>query len=179
MSPIVLQNVTVAYDLVRARRRLNALWEVDLTVPEGEFLVIVGPSGCGKTTLINSVAGLVKTTGGRIDVNGRTVTGPGPDRAMELKVISAHPAWPWQQEALAMARHKSNIYIDLSGWAPKYFSPELVQYANTLIQDRVLFGTDWPTIDFDRYMEEFEQLPLKPEVRPKIMLENARKLLGL
>ena len=97
----------------------------------------------------------------------------------ELKIIGAHPSWPWQDEALAIARHKTNYYIDLSGWAPKYFPPELVHYANTLIQDRVLFGTDWPMLEVERYMQEFDQLPFKPDVRQKILLDNARQLLGI
>jgi predicted TIM-barrel fold metal-dependent hydrolase len=97
----------------------------------------------------------------------------------ELKIIGAHPAWPWQEEALAIARHKSNFYIDLSGWAPRYFPPQLVQYAGTILQDRVLFGSDWPVIDVERWLTEFEQLGIKPEVRPKIMLHNARTLFGL
>jgi predicted TIM-barrel fold metal-dependent hydrolase len=97
----------------------------------------------------------------------------------ELRIIGAHPSWPWQEEALAVCRHKSNYYIDLSGWAPKYFPPELVHYANSIIQDRVLFGTDWPVIDINRYWTEFEQLPFKPEVRQKIMIDNAKKLLNL
>lgn len=97
----------------------------------------------------------------------------------ELQIIGAHPSWPWQEESLAIARHKGNFYIDLSGWAPKYFPPSLVQYANTVIQDKVLFGSDWPLITVERWLEEFEQLPLKPEVRQKIMLDNARRLLKL
>src|SRR6266498_257976 len=97
----------------------------------------------------------------------------------ELKVIGAHPSWPWQEESLAIARHKSNFYIDLSGWAPKYFSPSLVQYANTIIQDKCLFGSDWPAIKVERWLDEFAQLPIKPEVRQKIMLDNAKKLLGI
>ena len=97
----------------------------------------------------------------------------------DLRIIAAHPAWPWQDEALAMARHESNVYLDLSGWAPKYFPEQLVQYANSILQDRVLFGSDWPAIKVERWLEEFAALPLKPEVRPKIMLENAKKLFGL
>jgi len=97
----------------------------------------------------------------------------------ELRIIGAHPSWPWQEESLAIARHKSNFYIDLSGWAPKYFSPSLVQYANTILQDKVLFGSDWPAIKVERWLEEFAELPIKPEVRRKIMLDNARALLGL
>ncbi|MQA87647.1 MAG: amidohydrolase family protein [Streptosporangiales bacterium] len=97
----------------------------------------------------------------------------------ELKIIGAHPSWPWQEESLAIARHKSNFYIDLSGWAPKYWPQSLVHYANTIIQDKVLFGSDWPALGVERWLEEFEQLPFKPEVRQKIMLDNATKLWGL
>lgn len=97
----------------------------------------------------------------------------------ELKIIGAHPSWPWQEESLAIARHKSNFYIDMSGWAPKYFSPSLVQYAGTILQDKMLFGSDWPAIKVERWMEEFEELPFKPEVRQKILLDNAKKLFGL
>ena len=97
----------------------------------------------------------------------------------ELQIISAHPSWPWQAESLAVARHKANVYIDLSGWAPKYFSPELVQYVNTIIQDKVMFGSDWPALSVERWMEEFNQISIKPEVRPKILLENAKKFFNL
>lgn len=96
-----------------------------------------------------------------------------------LKIIAAHPSWPWQSEMLAVARHKSNVYIDLSGWAPKYFSPELIQYVNNLIKDRTLFGSDYPLFSPERWFQEFAQLPIKDEVRPLILKENACKLLGL
>ncbi len=96
-----------------------------------------------------------------------------------LQIIGAHPSWPWQEESLAIARHKSNFWIDLSGWAPKYFPPELVRYANTIIQDKVLFGSDWPAVKPERWLEEFAALPIKDEVRPKILLANAKRLLGL
>jgi len=97
----------------------------------------------------------------------------------ELKIIGAHPSWPWQDESLAICRHKTNFYIDISGWAPKYFSPQLIQYMNSIIQDRVLFGTDWPVIEVERWMREFEEIKLKPEARQKIMVGNAKKLFGL
>jgi predicted TIM-barrel fold metal-dependent hydrolase len=80
---------------------------------------------------------------------------------------------------LAIAVHKTNVYIDLSGWSPKYFSPLLVQYAKTLLQDRVLFGTDYPFLTPEQWLVEFDKLGFKPEVRQKILLDNARRLLGL
>jgi predicted TIM-barrel fold metal-dependent hydrolase len=97
----------------------------------------------------------------------------------DLAIICAHPSWPWTAESLAIARHKPNFYIDLSGWAPKYFPDELVAQVNSMIPHKALFGSDAPSLPLDRWLAEFEQLPLKPEVRQKIMLDNARKLFAL
>ncbi|MFB9676309.1 amidohydrolase family protein [Streptosporangium vulgare] len=97
----------------------------------------------------------------------------------ELRIILAHPSFPWQDEALAVATHKPYVYIDLSGWSPKYFPPLLVRYANTLLKDKVLFGSDYPMITPDRWLADFDALDIKPEVRPKILKDNAARLLGL
>jgi predicted TIM-barrel fold metal-dependent hydrolase len=96
-----------------------------------------------------------------------------------LKIVMAHPSFPWQEEALAVATHKPTVYIDLSGWSPKYFPPILVRYANSILKDRILFGSDYPVITPDRWIADFEKLDIKPEVRPLIMKENAIRLLGL
>lgn len=97
----------------------------------------------------------------------------------DLTLISAHPGWPWQDEQLAMARHKGNVYLDLSGWAPKYFPPQLVQHVNRLLSDRVLFGSDWPVITPERWLAEFAELPLDEGVRQKVLLDNAKALFGI
>jgi predicted TIM-barrel fold metal-dependent hydrolase len=97
----------------------------------------------------------------------------------DLTIIMAHPSFPWQDEALAVASHKPGVYIDLSGWSPKYFPPQLVRYANSLLQDKVLFGSDYPLITPDRWRRDFDQLEIKPHVRPKIFKENAVRALGL
>ncbi|GAB3255130.1 amidohydrolase family protein [Arthrobacter pigmenti] len=97
----------------------------------------------------------------------------------DLPIIMAHPSVPWQDEALAVANHKANVYIDLSGWAPKYFPPALVQHANRMLQDKVLFGSDYPLITPERWLRDFENLEIKDEVRPKILKHNAVRLLGL
>jgi hypothetical protein len=96
-----------------------------------------------------------------------------------MPIILAHPSFPWQEEALSVATHKPQVYIDLSGWSPKYFPPILVQYANTLLKDKILFGSDYPVIDPERWIAEFDKLAIKPEVRPLIMKGNAARLLGL
>jgi len=97
----------------------------------------------------------------------------------DLKIILAHPSFPWQEEALAVATHKPNVYIDLSGWSPKYFPPILVQYANTVLRHKMLFGSDWPAITPDRWLADFEKIEIRDDVRPLILKQNAARLLGL
>jgi predicted TIM-barrel fold metal-dependent hydrolase len=97
----------------------------------------------------------------------------------DMSIILAHPSFPWQDEALSVATHKPQVHIDLSGWSPKYFPPQLVQYANSLLKDKVLFGSDFPVITPDRWMKDFAGLPIKDDVRPKILKENAARLFGL
>ena len=97
----------------------------------------------------------------------------------ELKIVLAHPSFPWQDEAISIALHKEQVFIDLSGWSPKYFPPQLVHYANTLLRDRVLFGSDYPLITPDRWLEDFARADFRDEVRPLILKQNAARLLGL
>jgi uncharacterized protein len=97
----------------------------------------------------------------------------------DLTIIGAHPSWPWQDEMLSICLHKANVFIDLSGWSPKYFSPSLIQYANTLLQDKVLFGSDYPALSPERWLKDFQAQSFRDDVRPKIMLENARRVLKL
>jgi predicted TIM-barrel fold metal-dependent hydrolase len=97
----------------------------------------------------------------------------------DMPIIMAHPSFPWQDEALSVCLHKPQVYIDLSGWSPKYFPPNLVQYANTLLKDKMLFGSDFPVITPDRWMKDFDTIGIKEEVRPLILRENAIRLFGL
>jgi predicted TIM-barrel fold metal-dependent hydrolase len=97
----------------------------------------------------------------------------------ELPIILAHPSFPWQDEAISVCLHKPTVYIDLSGWSPKYFSPTLIQYANTLLKEKVLFGSDYPLLTPDRWMADFEKIAIREEVRPLILRENAIRLLKL
>jgi hypothetical protein len=97
----------------------------------------------------------------------------------DMPIIMAHPSFPWQDEAISVCLHKPQVYIDLSGWSPKYFSPTLVQYANTLLKYKVLFGSDYPLIAPDRWLADFEKIAIKDEVRPLVLKENAMRLFGL
>ncbi len=97
----------------------------------------------------------------------------------DCPIIIAHPSWPWQDEALSVALHKPNVYIDLSGWSPKYFPKQLVTYANNMLKDRMLFGTDFPLLTPERWMKDFEVAGFKEEVKQGIFKENAIRMLGL
>lgn len=96
-----------------------------------------------------------------------------------LQIIAAHFAWPWHLELLAVAQHKSNVYVDLSGWAPKYIPQEVLLYCDKLIPHKFLFGSDYPMLDVDRWMAEFERLDLRDATRQRVLHDNAAELLGL
>jgi predicted TIM-barrel fold metal-dependent hydrolase len=96
-----------------------------------------------------------------------------------LKLIMAHFGWPWYEEALAIAQQKANVYIELSGWSPRYIPQVVWRYADNLIQDKVLFGSDYPMIRPARWLADFEKVELKPETREKILWANAERVLGI
>jgi predicted TIM-barrel fold metal-dependent hydrolase len=96
-----------------------------------------------------------------------------------LTIVLAHPSVPWQDAAISIATHKANVFIDLSGWSPKYFPPQLVRAANGPLKRKVLFGSDFPVITPDRWLADFAALEIKPEVRPLILKDNAARVLGL
>ena len=97
----------------------------------------------------------------------------------DLTIIMAHPAWPWTEEQIAVALHKPNVFIDLSGWSPRFIPPALIRETNTRLRDKVLFGSDYPYLPPDRWLSEFEELEIREEVRPKVLMENARRVLRL
>ena len=100
----------------------------------------------------------------------------------DMNIIIAHPSWPWQDEALSVCLHKPNVYIDLSGWSPKYFPPQLVQYANAQLKHKMLFGSDFPLIAPDRWIKDFERGGLQarsPRADPEGQRRRAARSGGL
>ena len=97
----------------------------------------------------------------------------------DMKIILAHPSWPWVDESLSMALHKENVYIDLSGWSPRYFQPQIIQYANTQLRHKMLFGSDFPLIRPDKWLDAARLAGFRDEVLPGIMKDNAARVLGL
>src|SRR5690606_16700765 len=97
----------------------------------------------------------------------------------ELQIVAAHPSWPWQDEMLAVAQHKTNVWIDLSGWSPRRWSPPLRDAVLGPLQDRARFGTDYPFITHAKWRSAFLANEPADEVVEKVMRGNAARLLGL
>lgn len=130
-----------------------------------------GHSGIG--TGMRGGGGVRLKYGNPMDIDDVAVDFP------DMPIILAHPSFPWQEEAISVCLHKPQVYIDLSGWSPKYFAPILVQYMNSLLKHKCMFGSDYPLITPDRWLADFETIKVKDEVRPLILKENAMRLFGL
>ena len=103
-------------------------------------------------------------------------------RFPDLKVVMAHFGWPWPEVAVAIALRSPNAYLDVSGWRPKYLPPAIMPYLNGILQDRFLFGTDYPMLRPKAWMDDFRENlapKLKPGVAEKLLGGNARRLLEL
>ena len=96
-----------------------------------------------------------------------------------LNVIAAHFGYPWHLELLAIALHKTNVYIDISGWAPKYIPSEVVREMKGRLQNQFLFGSDYPFIRPDRCLEELMTLEIPDAALQKVLTGNGSRLLGL
>jgi hypothetical protein len=96
-----------------------------------------------------------------------------------LTIIAAHCAWPFHNEMTAVMIHKANVYNELHGWSPKYFPAELKREINGRLQDRFMFGSDYPWFSYDRLLSDWETEGYKQEVLEKIYITNARRILGL
>lgn len=93
--------------------------------------------------------------------------------------IAAHFGFPWFQEGLALALHKSNVWIELSGWAPKYLPAEVKREIGRRLNAQTVFGSDYPFIPLDRWFSEFDELGLSEDAKRAILVGNASRLLGL
>jgi predicted TIM-barrel fold metal-dependent hydrolase len=97
----------------------------------------------------------------------------------ELKLIGSHVGIPWTDEMIAMAWKHENVYIGTDAHSPKYWPDALVKYVNSYGQDKVVFGTDFPVLQFGRTVAEIDALGLKPQVRRKFLRDNAARLYRL
>jgi predicted TIM-barrel fold metal-dependent hydrolase len=97
----------------------------------------------------------------------------------DLRILIAHPAFPWEKEQLAICQQKGNVYMDLSGWMPRYIDDQVLHYAKSLLKDKVMFGTDYPMIEPAPWLEQFDELDFPEEVQRQILWENAETFLDL
>ena len=151
-------------------RRFYPLWE---TINELQVLVMidVGTTGMG--------AGLPGGMGAII----RHAHPAAIDRLAadfpNLKIIMAHPGWPWVEETTAVALHKGNVYWEMSGWAPKYFPGNLKVDMRGRLQDKIMFGSDYPSMPYARILKEWQELGYSDAVMEKIFHANAERIVGL
>jgi len=135
------------------------------------IVVHTGQTGVG--------AGMPGGLGYRLGLSNPMLLDEVAARHRDLQIIMAHPSVPWQDEAISIATHKSNVWIDLSGWSPKYFSPNLVRATRTYLKHKMLFGSDFPALTPDRWLKDFAALELGEEVERLVLKDNAVRLLGL
>jgi uncharacterized protein len=100
-------------------------------------------------------------------------------RFPDLTILAAHPGWPWIDEMTAVALHKGNVYWEMSGWAPKYFPPQLRTDIRGRLRDKVMFGSDHPSMPYERILREWDELGYSDEVMHAVFHGNAERVLGL
>ncbi|MDR3032626.1 MAG: amidohydrolase family protein [Kitasatospora sp.] len=149
---------------------LNPLFETiaGLRVP---VMIDVGTTGMG--------AGMPGGMGARIEHARPLAVDNLAARFPSLTIIAAHPGWPWVDEMTAVALHKGNVYWELSGWAPKYFPPGLVRDVRGRLRDKVMFGSDHPSMPYERILREWDELGYSEEVMHQIFHANAERVLGI
>jgi len=151
-------------------QQLYPLWETiaALGVP---VMIDVGTTGMG--------AGMPGGLGSRIShahpmaVDNLAADFPG------LTIVAAHPGWPWVEEMTAVALHKGNVYWELSGWAPKYFPEQLRRDVRSRLRDKIMFGSDHPSLPYARILAEWSQIGYADEVLEQVFHANAERVLGL
>jgi NitT/TauT family transport system ATP-binding protein len=180
MNKLEINGLTKHYELQREKRQVLALSDVSLSVADGEFMAIVGPSGCGKTSLLNIVAGLLRYDGGTVVIDGKTVDGPGVERAVVFQQASL---LPWRTVAgnvrygMEMQRRfdrevmlsRTEHFIKLVGLDgfERHYPSELsggmqqrVNLARALAADPVVLLMDEPFAALDAQTREFMQAEL-------------------
>jgi predicted TIM-barrel fold metal-dependent hydrolase len=135
------------------------------------IMVDVGTTGMG--------AGMPGGMGAQLDHAHPMAVDRLAARFPNLTIIASHPGWPWIDEMTAVALHKGNVYWELSGWAPKYYPQGLKTDIRSRLRDKIMFGSDHPSMTYERIIAEWEALGFDEEVMNRIFHENAERVLGL
>jgi predicted TIM-barrel fold metal-dependent hydrolase len=94
----------------------------------------------------------------------------------QLQIISGRPAWPWQDEMIAVMLHKPNVWAELHGWSPKYFTEPLRRDIARRLKDRVMFGADYPLFRYERLVADWKALGYDDDTLARVFHRNAEKL---
>jgi predicted TIM-barrel fold metal-dependent hydrolase len=151
-------------------RRIYPLLEVinELNVP---VLIDVGTTGMG--------AGMPGGMGARLRHAHPSAIDELAADFPNLTIVAAHPGWPWVDEMTAVALHKGNVFWEVSGWAPKYFPLQLKTDIRGRLKDKIMFGSDYPSIPHTRLLREWSELGYSDEVMEQVFHVNAERVLGL
>jgi predicted TIM-barrel fold metal-dependent hydrolase len=151
-------------------RRLYPLFELinELRVP---VMIDVGTTGMG--------AGMLGGMGSKLRHAHPSAIDELAADFPNLTIIAAHPGWPWVDEMTAVALHKGNVFWELSGWAPKYFPGQLKVDIRGRLKDKIMFGSDYPSIPHTRLLREWNELGYADDIMERIFHGNAERVLGL
>jgi uncharacterized protein len=151
-------------------RRLYPLFEVinELQVP---VMIDVGTTGMG--------AGMPGGMGARLRHAHPSAIDELAADFPNLTVVAAHPGWPWVDEMTAVVLHKGNVFWEVSGWAPKYFPPQLKVDIRSRLKDKIIFGSDYPSIPHTRLLREWSELCYSDEIMERVFHGNAERVLAL
>jgi uncharacterized protein len=97
----------------------------------------------------------------------------------ELRIVAGHIGHPWTDEMIGVAWKHENVYIDTSAYAPRYYPSQLVHYVKTYGQDKVLFGTNFPQLSWERCVQQVQEMDLPKEIHTKFLGRNARRVFQL
>ncbi len=150
--------------------RLRPLFEVisELQVP---VMIDVGTTGMG--------AGMPGGMGGKLRHAHPSAIDELAADFPNLTIVAAHPGWPWVDERTAVALHKRKVYWELSGWAPKYFPSQLKVDIRGRLRDKIMFGSDYPSIPYERLLREWHELGYPNQIMEQVFHANAERVLGL
>lgn len=151
-------------------RRLYPLFEAinELKVP---VMIDVGTTGMG--------AGMPGGMGAKIRHAHPSAIDELAADFPNLTIIAAHPGWPWVDEMTGVALHKGNVYWELSGWAPKYFPAQLKVDIRSRLKEKIMFGSDYPSLPYERLFLEWDELGYSDDVKERVFHGNAERVLGL
>src|SRR6202166_1000839 len=149
-------------------QRLYGLFEVinELRVP---VMIDVGTTGMG--------AGMPGGMGSRLRHAHPSAIDELAADFPSLTIIAAHPGWPWVDEMTAVALHKGNVFWELSGWAPKHFPAQLKVDIRGRLRDKIIFGSDYPSLPYARLMREWGELGYAADVMEQVFHGNAERVL--